>query len=200
MNEFEIIFLTMAMTALFLTLLTSVAGMTLACANTLAHDLFAHRGRTTTPRQEMVFARASAAVLGVLTIMLATLVQHQNQYPLALLAVTISASALAPAMIYSLLWRRFTRTGLVGTLIGGSVAAVVLSVGTPQFSGTPFAVLPDVDLSWLPLASPGIVSAPRFVLGMVGTMLSWRRETEDDRKQYASVAASILAGVARAER
>lgn len=41
------------------------------------------------------------------------------------------------ALVYSLFWRRFGKAGLLGTLIGGSVAVLVLMSGTRLVSGSP---------------------------------------------------------------
>ena len=76
--------------------------MILACANSLAHDVFAARAREMTPRREMLLARLSAAVVGVPAILLATLVQHRSLHPLITLPFCLGASAIAPALVYSL--------------------------------------------------------------------------------------------------
>jgi SSS family solute:Na+ symporter/cation/acetate symporter len=194
----ETFLFTMVTTALFLTLLASVAGMILACANTLAHDLFAPNLRSTTPRREMTLARVSALAVGAPTILLATLVQHHNLQPLVLLSVSIGASALAPALVYSLFWRRYTRMGLLFTLIGGTVSTVVLMTGSNLVSGSPLSAFPQADFNWFPFTTTGVVSVPLgFALGWAGTMLSGRRTAEEQRRQYEAVEGLILAGAVR---
>jgi SSS family solute:Na+ symporter/cation/acetate symporter len=194
----ETLLFTLVTTALFLTLLGSVAGMILACANTLAHDLVAVLAKRLTPRQEMTAARLSALAVGTLTIFLAALVQDHNLQPLALLGTCIGASALAPAMVYSIFWRRYTRTGLLWTLVGGTLATVVLMTGTNLVSGSPLAAFPNADFNWFPFTSTGLVSVPLgFALGWAGTMLSGRTKSDEQRLEYAEVEATILAGVER---
>jgi SSS family solute:Na+ symporter/cation/acetate symporter len=196
----ETFLFTTVTTALFLTLLASVAGMILACANSLAHDVFASWAKEATPRREMTLARVSALAVGIPTILLATLVQHRNLQPLALLAVSISASALAPALVYSLFWRRYTRTGLMCTLLGGTLAALVLMTGTNLVSGSPFSSFPNADFNWFPFTTTGIVSIPLgFALGWLGTVASGRRKADEQRRQYEAVEAWILAGAVRRE-
>ncbi|MEU6775608.1 cation acetate symporter [Streptomyces sp. NPDC046759] len=194
----ETFLFTMVATALFLTLLASVAGMILACANTLAHDLFASRAKPTSARREMTLARLSALAVGAPTIFLAILVQHHNLQPLALLSASLGASALAPALVYSLFWRRYTRMGLLFTLIGGSVATIVLMTGTNLVSGSSFAAFPNADFNWFPFTTPGLVSVPLgFGLGWLGTVLSGRQKAAEQRRQYEAVEGWILAGAAR---
>ncbi|WP_413758615.1 cation acetate symporter [Streptomyces sp. MMBL 11-3] len=187
--------------ALFLTVLASVAGMILACANSLAHDVFAHRRQELSPRREMTLARVSAAAVGVPAIVLATLVQHHSLQPLVTLSFCLGASAIAPALVYSLFWRRYTRAGLLCTLIGGTLGTLVLMTGTNLVSGSPISAFPDHDFTWFPFTTTGLVSVPLgFALGWLGTVASGRRRTEEHRRQYETVEAWILAGAVRGER
>ncbi|MCZ9338745.1 cation acetate symporter, partial [Streptomyces sp. TRM76130] len=81
--------------------------------------------------------------------------------------------------VYSLFWRRYTRTGLLWTLVGGSVAVLALTPGTSLVSGTPVAAFPDADFNWFPFTTTGLVSIPAgFALGWLGTVVSGRKETE----------------------
>ncbi|PIM65980.1 cation acetate symporter, partial [Streptomyces sp. JV178] len=109
----------------FLTMLASVAGMIFACATSLANDVFAAvASAPLTPRREMTIARLSAGAVGVTAIVLATLVQNRSLQPLVTLSFCLGASAIAPALVYGLFWRRYTRTGLMCTLIGGTLAVL----------------------------------------------------------------------------
>ncbi len=194
----ETVLFTMVTTAIFLTLLASVAGMILACANSLAHDVFAARGREMPARREMTLARLSALAIGVPTILLATLVQHHSLQPLVTLSFCLGASAIAPALVYGLFWRRYTRTGLLATLLGGSLTVLLLMPGTNLVSGSPASAFPHADFNWFPFTTTGIVSIPAgFLLGWLGTVLSGRGQAEEQRRQYEGVEGRILAGAVR---
>ncbi|MDN3023116.1 cation acetate symporter [Streptomyces sp. S.PB5] len=194
----ETLLFTTVTTAIFLTLLASVAGMILACANSLAHDVFGGRTRALTARREMTLARVSALAVGVPAILLATLVQHRSLQPLVTLSFCIGASAIAPALVYSLFWRRYTRTGLLCTLIGGSLVVLLLMPGTNLVSGSPVSAFPDADFNWFPFTTTGLVSIPAgFAFGWLGTVASRRRTAEVDRRQYEAVEGWILAGAVR---
>ncbi|RFU87462.1 cation acetate symporter [Streptomyces triticagri] len=195
-----LVFTAMA-TAIFLTVLASVAGMILACANSLAHDVFAHRKRQISARTEMTLARVSALTIGAPTILLATLAQHRTLQPLVVLSFTLGASALAPTLVYGLFWRRFTRAGLLCTLIGGTVGSIVLMSGTNLVSGSPASAFPGMDFNWFPFTTPGIVTIPLgFLLGWLGTVLSPRERQASQRRQYEAVERWILAGAVRRRR
>ncbi|MFF7974127.1 cation acetate symporter [Streptomyces sp. NPDC007905] len=194
----ETFLFTMVTTAIFLTLLASVAGMILACANSLAHDVFAGRVQEMPARREMALARLSALAIGVPTILLAILVQHHSLQPLVTVSFCLGASALAPALVYSLFWRRYTRSGLMGTLIGGSLTVLLLMPGTNLVSGSPASAFPQADFNWFPFTTTGIVSIPAgFFFGWLGTVASGRRKAEEQRRQYEAVEGWILAGAVR---
>ncbi|MFJ8534356.1 cation acetate symporter [Streptomyces sp. NPDC093591] len=194
----ETLLFTTVTTAIFLTVLASVAGMILACANSLAHDVFAVRVRELSGRREMTLARLSALAVGVPAIVLATMVQHRSLQPLVTLSFSLGASAIAPALVYSLFWRRYTRAGLLWTLIGGSVVVLVLMPGTNLVSGSPVSAFPDADFNWFPFTTPGLVSIPAgFLFGWLGTALSGRGKSEEQRRQYEAVEGWILAGAVR---
>ncbi|WP_333778676.1 sodium/solute symporter [Streptomyces sp. IBSBF 3136] len=194
----ETFLFTLVTTALFLTLLASVAGMILACANSLAHDVFASLARRMPARREMLLARFSAFAIGAPTILLATLAQHHSLQPLVTLSFCLGASALAPALVYGLFWRRYTRAGLMSTLIGGSLIVLLLMPGTNLVSGSPVSAFPDADFNWFPFTTTGIVSIPAgFLFGWLGTVASGRHKAEEQRHQYEAVEGRILAGAVR---
>lgn len=183
----------------FITLLSSVAGMTLAAASSLAHDLFAHaarRGRAA-PRTEMTVAAWTSVAVGIVAIMLSTLVQNWDVGVLTTLAVCVGASAVAPALTYSLFWRGFTRTGLLACLYGGAACAVVLMVFSKAVSGTPSAVFPDAHFGWFPMQSSGLVSIPfGYLAGWLGSRLDHRRgaaASRENRRLYEESEARLLA-------
>ncbi|WP_030379036.1 MULTISPECIES: cation acetate symporter [unclassified Streptomyces] len=193
----ETLLFTTVTTAIFLTLLASVAGMILACANSMAHDVFATHARRPTPQRETVVARVCALVVGVPAILLATLVQDRSLQPLATASFCVGASALAPALVYALFWRRCTRAGLLCALIGGTVAVLVLMPGTSLVSGSPTAAFPGLDFHWFPFTTTGVVSIPAgFVCGWLGTVLSGRSRKDRQRRLYDRVEPRILAGTA----
>ncbi|MFJ8085558.1 cation acetate symporter [Streptomyces sp. NPDC096205] len=173
----------------FITLLSSVAGMTLAAASSLAHDLFAHAARRgqAEPRTEMTVAVWTSVAVGTVAIALATLVQNWDVGVLTTAAICIGASAVAPALTYSLFWRGFTRTGLLATLYGGTACALVLMVFSEAVSGTPSAVFPNADFHWFPMQSTGLVSIPfGYLAGWLGSRLDHRLRAADSRESRQS--------------
>ncbi|MGW7516690.1 sodium/solute symporter [Streptomyces sp. NPDC054796] len=184
-------------TAVFLTLLSSVAGMILACGNSLAHDLYAEalRGGKATVRGEMLTARLAGFAVGLPAIALAVLVQDRGLQSLITLSFCTGASAIAPALVLSLFWRRFTRAGLLCTLIGGTLSVAAVLVFSRIFSGSPQALLPERDFAVFPLTTTGLITIPvGFLLGWAGTFLSGRGARERQRREYEETEARVLAG------
>ncbi|MEU6878841.1 cation acetate symporter [Streptomyces sp. NPDC046712] len=169
----------------FLTTLAVVASVTLAAAGTIAHDLYTHvlrRGRTTEGR-EVAAARLASAGVGVLSIALAVWVQGWNVQFLTALSLAVAASSLLPALVYSLFWKGYTRTGLLWTLYGGLGCAVGLQLSSPVFSGNPLALFPDWHVDWFPLQTVVLVSMPiAFLLGRLGSTGAWRRATPPSQR------------------
>jgi cation/acetate symporter len=163
----------------FVTLLAVAAGLMLAAASSVAHDLFGEvirKGRAT-ETQELGVARIAAVILGVLSMMFALLAWGTNTATLAFLAFAIAASAILPTIVYSLFWRGFTGRGALLSLYGGLVISVLLVLFSPVVSSTPDSVYPDADFAWFPLQNPGIVSIPAgFLLGWLGSRLGPRQE------------------------
>ncbi|WP_367319258.1 cation acetate symporter [Streptomyces sp. HUAS ZL42] len=163
----------------FVTLLAVAAGLTLAAASSLAHDLYSaviRRGRAS-QREELTVARPAAVVIGVLGILLALLAWGTDTATLAFLAFAIAASAILPTIVYTLFWRGFTGRGALIGLWGGLLCSVGLVVFSPVVSSTPTSLYPASDFARFPLQNPGIVSIPAgFLLGWLGSVPGTRHE------------------------
>ncbi|WP_324784596.1 cation acetate symporter [Streptomyces sp. H51] len=179
----------------FATILSVAAGVTLAAASALAHDVYAHvlrRGRVR-DRQEVAVARVSVGAVGVLGILIALLAWDWNAASLAFLAFAIAASSVVPTILYTLFWSRFTARGALFALYGGLGCSLLLVVFSPLVSSAPTSLLPSADFAWFPLQNPGIVSVPAgFLLGWLGTVTSSRTA---DHAAYQEFEERCLTGV-----
>jgi cation/acetate symporter len=180
----------------FVTLLAVAAGLTLAAASSLAHDLYGEviRGGRASQREELAVARLAAVVIGVLAMLLALVSWGANSATLAFLAFAIAASSILPTLLYTLFWRRFTARGALLGLYGGLLVSVLLVVFSPVVSSTPASLRPDADFAWFPLQNPGLVSIPAgFLLGWLGTVLSGRQD-EAATREFAEFEERMLVG------
>jgi len=144
----------------FATILAVVAGLTLAGASAISHDLYAQvfaRGRTT-EKHEVNLSKISAVVIGLVAIYLGYVFENQNVAFMVGLAFAVAASCNFPVLAMSILWRGTTTWGaLAGGLVGliSAVTMVVLSkaVWVTTF-GHPAALFPydNPALFSMPLA------------------------------------------------
>jgi cation/acetate symporter len=168
----------------FATILAVVAGLTLAGASALSHDIYVHvikDGHASEPEQMRV-ARASTVVFGILAVLLGVLFKGQNVAFMVGLAFAIACSANFPALLFSITWRRFTTRGAVASILTGAGLAIMLIVLSPtvwvDLLGNPRAIFP--------LRNPAIVSMTASILvGVVVSLLQREPSAEakfDDEK------------------
>ena len=184
----------------FATILAVVAGLTLASASSVAHDLYANvvkRGAVT-EKEEVRAARIAAFAIGAVAIALAIPAQRLNIAFLVALAFAVAASANLPSIVYNLFWRRFNTRGAAWSIYGGLTTCVALVFFSPVVSGADNALFPNSDWVLFPLSNPGIVSIPcGFLLGYLGT-ISAREPSAENAYDELEVRALTGAGAERA--
>lgn len=90
----------------FATILAVVAGLTLAGASAISHDLYANViNPNATEQNEVRVSRVATVVLGILAIYLGIAFQSQNIAFMVGLAFTIAASTTFPVLIMSMFWK-----------------------------------------------------------------------------------------------
>jgi cation/acetate symporter len=149
----------------FATILAVVAGLTLAGAAALSHDIWVSvvRHGHADGGEQLLVARAATVLLAVVSILLGVAFKGQNVAYMVGLAFAIAASANFPALLLSMFWKPFTTAGAVASIVAGTATALVLIYLSPTI---------QVDLlkhagAWFPLRNPGIVSIPlSFVVGI----------------------------------
>ncbi len=156
----------------FATILAVVAGLTIAAASAFAHDIWYSlvRSGAGTEREHIFVARTAALVVGFGSIFLSVSLRTFNVAFLVGLAFAVAASTNAPALILSLTWRRFSRTGAICGMLAGLISSLVLMAISPSIMG---------DHAIFPLRNPGIVSIPLgFIAAIVGTLIARDPESE----------------------
>ena len=148
----------------FATILAVVAGLTLAAASAVSHDLYAQviaKGRAT-ERTEVWVSKIAAISVGVISALLALLFENQNIAFMVGLALAVAASCNFPVLIMSLYWRGMTTLGALGGGGLGLVSSVVL-VG---LSKTVWVDVLHFKAAIFPYDNPAIVSMPLAFLGI----------------------------------
>ena len=108
----------------FATILAVVAGLTLAGASALSHDIFTHAVRKgqASEQEQIRVARGATVAFGVLAVILGILFKGQNVAFMVGLAFAVAASANFPALLLSIVWRRFNTAGAVCSIVAGAAA------------------------------------------------------------------------------
>lgn len=114
----------------FATILAVVAGLALAGATAIAHDLYAevYQGGQASEAQELRVTKMATVGLGVVAILLGMAFEHMNVAFMAALAFGVAASANFPVLILSMYWHNLTTRGALAGGYGGLICSVTLVV------------------------------------------------------------------------
>jgi cation/acetate symporter len=163
----------------FATILAVVAGLTLAGASALSHDIYAHvvKKGNATEREQLRVVRWSTVILGIVAVLMGMVFEGQNVAYLVGLAFAIACSANFPALLLSIVWRKFTTAGAVASIVTGAILAVLLIILSPTIQ---IDVLKR-STAYFPLRNPAIVSMTvSFVVAIVVSLL-----TKDESAEVA---------------
>ncbi len=155
----------------FATILAVVSGLTLAAATAVSHDLL----RSVLPRGtlsesgEVKVSKAASVGIGMLSMGLGVLFQHENIGFLATLPLVIAASANFPVLLLALYWRRLTTAGALAAGWAGLVSSVVLVIGSPKvWVGTFGHTQPLFDYEYPTVLTMGSAFALALVFSLLG--------------------------------
>jgi len=169
----------------FATILAVVAGLTLAGASAVSHDLYASviaRGRASEVK-EVRISKISAVVIGLVAILLGYVFEKQNVAFMVGLAFAIAASCNFPVLVMSVLWKGTTTLGaLVGGFLGLTTATVMVVMSPSvweQTFGNP------AGSALFPYDNPALFSIPIAFGGIYFiSLLDPTRGAEDERQAF----------------
>ena len=121
----------------FATIVAVVAGLVLAAASAMAHDLYVgvvRAGKPVSASGQVTAARAATVIVGGVAIAIGIVAKGQNVAVLVGLAFAVAASANFPCVLLTLYWKRCTTGGIVAGMVVGTVAAVSLTLVSPNLS------------------------------------------------------------------
>ncbi|PWF23304.1 cation acetate symporter [Corticimicrobacter populi] len=148
----------------FATIVAVVAGLALAGAAAISHDLYANvfaKGRAT-EQQQMRISRLSTVALGVLSILLGIVFENQNVAFMVGLAFAIAASSNFPVLVMSISWRGCTTRGAT---IGGFIGLATATIWVVLSKTVWVDVLGNAE-AIVPFPNPGILSIPLAFLSI----------------------------------
>ena len=174
------LFLAIIAAVAFATILAVVAGLVISASGAVAHDVWSNivRHGRDSEREEVWVAKIAAIAIGAIAITIAVIGgEGLNVSFMVGLAFAVAASAIFPALLLALTWRRFNTSGAVTGVLFGTLSSIALVIISPT-------VWPGPDseggaFGFYDLANPGIISVPLGFIGCwLGTVLVRERRTE----------------------
>jgi cation/acetate symporter len=203
------IFLGFLSAVAFATILAVVSGLTLAGASALSHDLYVGviRRGVANEREEVKVAKIATVGLGICAILLGILFKGQNVAFLVGLTFAIAASANFPALLMSIMWKKFTTLGAVTSIYTGLAVAVVLLVLSPTVwvdivqkdaKAQVTAQLKEIDAAAAAI-DPQIADLQKQLVGADVIAKLKKKEIPAAEKKNAEIQASVAAKMTEKE-
>lgn len=118
----------------FATIVAVVAGLVLASASAIAHDLYVNvlKDGKATQTQQMKAAKVASVCVGIIAILIGILAKGQNVAHLVGMAFAVAASSNLPAIFLTLYWKKCNTAGVVMGMVVGAGAAILLVLLSPN--------------------------------------------------------------------
>ncbi|MDI3353916.1 cation acetate symporter [Pseudomonas sp. UYIF39] len=158
------IFLGFISAVAFATILAVVAGLTLAGATAVSHDLYASvvkKGKAN-DKDEIRVSKITTVFLGVLAIGLGILFESQNIAFMVGLAFSIAASCNFPVLLLSMYWKKLTTRG---AMIGGWLG-LISAVGLMVLGPTIWVQILHHEKAIFPYEYPALFSMAIAFIGI----------------------------------
>ena len=167
----------------FATILAVVAGLALAGASAISHDLYAtviKKGKAD-EKSELKVSRIAAVAIGVLAIVLGILFEKQNVAFLVGLTFGVAASTNFPILILSMYWKDLTTRGALIGGFSGLISAVTLVV----LSKAVWVTVLGYEEAIFPYEYPALFSMPlAFAVSVIVSLLDRSQAAATERARF----------------
>jgi cation/acetate symporter len=152
------IFLGITAAAVFATILAVVAGLTLAVAAAISHDVFGTviRKGQVTEAEELKVSRIAAILFGVTSIALSIVFKNENITFLVVTSLSIAASSTFPLLFLACFWKPLNTAGA----LAGGIAGLVIAVAGIILGPTVWVAVFGYSAPVFPYQYPTIVGLP----------------------------------------
>jgi cation/acetate symporter len=164
----------------FATILAVVAGLALAGASAVSHDLYASviKGGKADEKTEIRVSKIATLAMGIIAVVLGILFEKQNIAFMVGLAFAIAASANFPVLILSMMWKGTTTRGaLIGGFLG-LLSALLLVVTGP----TVWQDILGFAEPLFPYKQPALFSMPVAFLGIWFFSVTDKSKASDEER------------------
>lgn len=130
------LFLAFVAAVAFATIVAVVAGLVLASASAMAHDIYVGviREDHVTPEEQVKAARIATVVVGAIAIAIGIAAKGQNVAHLVGLAFAVAASANLPCIVLTLYWRKCNTGGIIAGMVVGTFTAIIMVLVSPNMT------------------------------------------------------------------
>jgi cation/acetate symporter len=120
----------------FATIVAVVAGLVLAAASAMAHDLYVGviRQEHVTSDEQVKAARIATVIVGAMAIAIGIAAKGQNVAHLVALAFAVASSANFPCVLLTLYWKKCNTGGIMAGMIIGTLSAIALVLVSPNMT------------------------------------------------------------------
>jgi len=120
----------------FATIVAVVAGLVLASASAIAHDLYVNviKNGNASQSEQMHAAKLASIGVGIIAILIGMLAKGQNVAHLVGMAFAVAASSNLPAIFLTLYWKKCNTSGIVGGMLIGACSAILLVLVSPNMT------------------------------------------------------------------
>ncbi|MFH1708412.1 MAG: cation acetate symporter [Planctomycetota bacterium] len=110
-------------------ILSTSAGLMITVASSISHDLYkVYINPSASDKEEVSVAKITTLVMSGVAVVLAVVLKNENIAWLVMLAFSIAASAIFPAMLATLWWKNATKQGIFASILTGLAVSVVFIV------------------------------------------------------------------------
>ena len=167
----------------FATILAVVAGLTLAGAAAIAHDLYGvviKKGEGD-PKTELKISRIAVLVIGVLSIFLGLAFETQNIAVVVAFALALAASVNFPLLLLAMYWKGLSSRGAI---IGGGLT-LVFTLGLIILSDSIWVEIFGYEKALFPYVYPTVFSMPvGFVSIWLFSVLDRSQNARAERSRF----------------
>lgn len=143
----------------FTTVLGTVAGLIVAAAGAVVHDLVTGFFKVElTDHEKVRVGKLGSVVVGVIAIVLGILFEKMNVTFLVGWAFSVAASANMPSLAMLLFWKGTTKQGIIAGILVGMISSLTWVLLSADAFKDVYGLSPDKAL--VPFSQPGIVTIP----------------------------------------
>ena len=177
----------------FATILAVVAGLSIAGAAAVSHDLYAEVLKKGKPDSvfELKLSRMIIVAVCFIGIVFGLLFEDQNVAITAVFPLVIAANVCFPLLFLSMYWRGFTTLGAVVSGLFGLVSSFALIVVGPKV----WVAILGYDTPLIPFDYPTIITLPLvFIIAIVVSLLDRTERADKDRDGFLAMQATAENG------